>query len=150
MAKPTPSLFLFFKKLNENENKVQAIIIAPTRELAKQIYDFAVEINKNYKNLRILLLAGGLEKSRNSERLAVGPQLVIATPGRLKDVGFINSVISLETVHTIVLDEADMLMDQGFFEMVSEILVSLKSAQILVFSATIPVKLNHIIEKVCR
>lgn len=136
-----------FEKINEKENKVQAIVIAPTRELARQIYDFAIEINKLHKNLRILLLAGGLEKTRNSEKLALGPQLVIATPGRLKDIGFENSVITLETVETIVLDEADMLMDQGFFELVSQILVSLKSAQILVFSATIPVKLNHIIEK---
>jgi len=136
-----------FEKLNANSNSVQAIVIAPTRELASQIFDFANQINKLHKKLRILLLAGGLEKSRNSERLALGPQLVIATPGRLKDIGFVNSVITLETVETIVLDEADMLMDQGFYELISEILVSLKSAQILVFSATIPVKLNHIIEK---
>ena len=136
-----------FQKLNEKENKVQAIVIAPTRELARQIYDFAVQINKRFKNLRILLLAGGLEKSRNSDKLALGPQLVIATPGRLKDIGFENSVITLETVETIVLDEADMLMDQGFFGLISDMLVSLNSAQILVFSATIPIKLNHIIEK---
>lgn len=136
-----------FQKLNPNSSKVQAIVIAPTRELARQIYDFAVEINKHYKQLRILLLAGGLEKSRNSDKLALGPQLIIATPGRLKDIGFDNTVISLETVETIILDEADMLMDQGFFGLVSEILMTLKSAQILVFSATIPVKLNHIIEK---
>lgn len=140
-------LIPIFEKLNEKVNQVQAIIIAPTRELARQIFDFASQINKEYKGLRILLLAGGLEKSRNSAKLALGPQLVIATPGRLKDIGFVNSVITLETVQTIVLDEADMLMDQGFFELISEILTRLNSAQILVFSATIPVKLNHIIEK---
>lgn len=136
-----------FNKINVNVNKVQAIILAPTRELARQIYDFAVQISKKYNNIRILLLAGGLEKSRNAEKLALGPQLVIATPGRLKDIGFENSVISLESVETIILDEADMLMDQGFFGLVTDILLRLKSAQILVFSATIPVKLNHIIEK---
>lgn len=136
-----------FNTINPKVSKVQAIILAPTRELARQIYDFANQINKHYKNVKILLLAGGLEKSRNSERLAQGPQIVIATPGRLKDVGFINSVISLESVETIILDEADMLMDQGFFQEVSDILTKLNSAQILVFSATIPIKLNHIIEK---
>lgn len=140
-------LIPLFEKLNPNINKVQAVVIAPTRELARQIYDFANQINKLYKGLRILLLAGGLEKSRNSEKLALGPQLIIATPGRLMDIGFENSVITFETVETIVLDEADMLMDQGFFQVVSDILVRLHSAQILVFSATIPVKLNHIIEK---
>lgn len=140
-------LIPIFNKIKVQENKVQAIILAPTRELARQIYDFAVQISKNYNNLRILLLTGGLEKSRNAEKLALGPQLVIATPGRLKDIGFDNSVISLESVETIVLDEADMLMDQGFSELVGVILARLRSAQILVFSATIPLKLNHIIEK---
>ena len=125
-------------KLNVDINEVQAIILAPTRELAKQIYDFATEINQKLGNFRILLLAGGIEKTRNIAQMSLGPQLIIATPGRLKDVGFVNGVITLRTVKTLVLDEADMLMDSGFLPIVNEILLQLDSPQIMIFSATIP------------
>lgn len=134
-------------KLNVDINEVQAIILAPTRELAKQIYDFATEINQKLGNFRILLLAGGIEKTRNIAQMSLGPQLIIATPGRLKDVGFVNSVITLRTVKTLVLDEADMLMDSGFLPIVNEILLQLDSPQIMIFSATIPKTLNSIIER---
>lgn len=140
-------LIPILQRINPLLNASQAIIIAPTRELARQIYEFATQICKGYKDIRILLLSGGLEKSRNIEKLANGPQLIIATPGRLKDIGFDNSVISFDNVFSVVLDEADMLMDQGFYPVIDEMLTKLKKVQIMVFSATIPIKLNVIVQR---
>ncbi|MFA5660249.1 MAG: DEAD/DEAH box helicase [Bacilli bacterium] len=124
---------------------IQAIILAPTRELARQIYDFAQELNKEYKNVDVLLLAGGLEKSRHKERLANKPALIIATPGRLNDLLVNEDVTSLKTVHTVILDEGDMLLDSGFFEVISKTLDVINAKTVQLFSATIPQKLANLV-----
>lgn len=134
-------------KLNLEENKVQAIILAPTRELAAQTHRFALEISEAFPSLRLALLAGGEEKSRNIEKLANNPHLIIATPGRLKDLGLEDDITSLNSVNTLVLDEADMLLDSGFFNIIDEILAALPRRQIMVFSATIPTALTNLIAK---
>lgn len=134
-------------KLDLNNKNPQAIILSPTRELANQTYKFARELLPIYPELRIAFLAGGEEKSRNKDKLALNPQLIIATPGRLKDLGFEDTVTSLTSVKTIVLDEADMLLDSGFFTIIDEILGALLSPQIMVFSATISQNLTNLIAK---
>lgn len=129
----------------EDKDETQALIIAPTRELARQIYDFAMQINERYKKQSILLLAGGLEKSRNKERLSNRPQLIIATPGRYKDLALDDTITSLKTIKTVIVDEADMLFDDGFFPIISEIIDSLTKPIIQLYSATIPQKLANLV-----
>lgn len=136
-----------FNKINRNNSEIQAIILSPTRELAKQTADFARLIAKDFPEIRILLLAGGEEKSRNISALSKKPHIVIATPGRLKDLGLENTVTSLMSAKTIVLDEADMLLDSGFFPVIDEILKTLVAPQIMVFSATIPASLINLMAK---
>ena len=136
-----------FNKIKPEISEIQAIILSPTRELAKQTANFARLIAKDFPNIRLLLLAGGEEKSRNVMSLSKKPHIVIATPGRLKDLGIENTVTSLMTAKTIVLDEADMLLDSGFFSVIDEILNTLVTPQIMVFSATIPVGLINLMAK---
>lgn len=135
------------ERIDPNKKEVQAIILSPTRELAKQTYDFAKLIQADFPEIKILMVAGGVEKSRNKLKLENVPHILIATPGRLKDLGIEDTVTSLATSRVIVLDEADMLMDGGFFEDINLIISKLDTPQIMVFSATIPVKLSGIIEK---
>lgn len=127
------------------EDGIAAVILAPTRELARQIYNFTVEINKDYNNLDILLLAGGIEKTRSKGRLENKPNIIIATPGRFKDLLVDSDVTSLKSVHTLVLDEGDMLLDAGFYGVISEMIDFIEPATIQLFSATIPQKLANLV-----
>ncbi len=126
---------------------IQAIILAPTRELARQLYNFSVELNKDYRQIDILLLAGGIEKSRSKDRLVNKPQLIIATPGRFKDLLVSEDVTSLKSVHTLILDEGDMLLDAGFYNDIVNIIEEVSPLTIQLFSATIPQKLVSLISK---
>lgn len=128
-------LIPIFNNLEINK-KVQAIIVSPTRELAKQIYDFAISLNE-YKNPTIKLFTGGLETKRNVKSASNSCEILIATPGRLSFL-IKNALIELNDVKTIVLDEADMLFDSGFLTTIEEIFNNLTNkVQIEVFSATI-------------
>ncbi|MFA7111724.1 MAG: DEAD/DEAH box helicase, partial [Bacilli bacterium] len=118
------------------DKKVQAIIIDPTRELARQTYDFATKLAKCLPNLTIKLFAGGEETSRDVESFKNSSEIIVATPGRLKYlVDFLDEKNS--DVKTIVLDEADMLMENGFLSDIDAIIKKFKHPQIEVFSATI-------------
>lgn len=127
------------------EGGIQAVILAPTRELARQIYDFTQQINKDYRNIDVLLLAGGLEKTRHRDRLSNKPALLIATPGRFKDLLINEDVTSFKSVHTVILDEGDMLLDSGFYDVISETLNVIDAKTIQLFSATIPQKLANLV-----
>lgn len=129
----------------EKVNELQALILAPTRELARQIYEFAKQINDDYKQVDILLLAGGLQTSRHKERLATKPALLIATPGRLKALLINEDITSFKSIHTVVLDEGDMLLDSGFYGVISETLAALDNPVVQLFSATIPQKLANLV-----
>lgn len=133
-------------KLNK-EDGIQAIILAPTRELARQLYNFSNELNKDYRQIDILLLAGGIEKSRTKDRLINKPQLVIATPGRFSDLLVNEDTTSLKSVHTLILDEGDMLLDAGFYNDIAHIIEVVDPKTIQLFSATIPQKLVSLISK---
>ncbi len=99
----------------DTNNGLQGIIIAPTRELARQIYEKTEPFRKANSDLRIRLLVGGVEMSRQINGMAKAPHLIVATPTRLKEIYKVGA-ISLKEVNTFILDEADMLMDLGFFK----------------------------------
>ena len=116
-----------------------ALVIAPTRELVIQIVKDADELGK-YSGLRSLAVYGGMDHAAQQDRLEAGPvDLIAATPGRLLD--FVHSrVIDLKGVHTLVIDEADRMLDMGFIPDVKRIIRELPdkdSRQTLLFSATL-------------
>ena len=116
--------------------KAQTIIITPTRELADQI---AVELRKvsSYKaNLKILTLYGGVPLRTQAESLAKGAHILIGTPGRIQD-HLAKETLTLENIKTVVLDEADRMLDMGFYDEIIKISSNMpRSKQILLFSAT--------------
>lgn len=129
-------------------NEIQAIIAAPTRELAIQLYTMISEINMFNEDINIKLIASGKDKERMIEGLKTQPHIVVGTIGRLKDLFVDEAALRLDTAKTIVIDEADMTLELGFLEQVDEICGRLpKKLQMLVFSATIPSQLQPFLRK---
>ena len=142
-------LLPIFQKMNEDVENVQAVITAPSRELARQIYQAACQIAAfSDKEIRVANYVGGTDKSRQIGKLTSSqPHIVIGTPGRIYDL-VASGDLAIHKVHTFVVDEADMTLDMGFLITVDKIASSLpKDLQFLVFSATIPQKLQPFLKK---
>lgn len=140
-------LIPIISRVDPSLGRLQAIIIAPTRELARQTYLFAEPFNKGIEGLRIRLYSGENERAGNLEGLASSsPQVAIGTPGRLLDL-LSSGVLSPKYVKTVVLDEADMLLDMGFFDECASIMEKLENPQTLVFSATLKERLKSALSK---
>ena len=117
--------------------EVQGLILAPTRELALQIGDELRGLLTYYRDIRIAVLYGGVGLGGQAKQLERKPQIVVATPGRLMD-HFNRKNIRLDGVRTVVLDEADRMLDMGFFKDVTRIIDKVKNRRNLgLFSATI-------------
>ncbi|MDY3200240.1 MAG: ATP-dependent RNA helicase DbpA [Arcobacter sp.] len=123
-------------KLKVKEFKVQSLILAPTRELANQIAQELRKLSRHIHNIKVLTLCGGMPFKPQALSLFHGAHIVVATPGRvLKHIKENN--ISLENINTLVLDEADKMLDMGFYDDIIEIINTLpKKRQTLLFSAT--------------
>lgn len=138
-----------FNDLDEHANYVQAIITAPSRELADQLYQVAEKFKKATGfNISIAHLAGGTDRERQIEKMQNRkPQLVIATPGRLFD--FVQKkIFVVDQVKDFIIDEADMTLDMGFLSQIEQVTNRLpKSVLMAAFSATIPVKLANFLKK---
>ena len=120
----------------ENE-EVQGLILAPTRELAIQIGDELRGLLTYYKGIRVAVLYGGAGIVGQAKQLEKKPQIVVATPGRLMD-HYNRKNIRLDKIQTVVLDEADRMLDMGFFKDVTKIIEKVKNRRNLgLFSATI-------------
>ncbi|WP_117280499.1 DEAD/DEAH box helicase [Streptococcus intermedius] len=142
-------LLPIFQKMNEDVENVQAVITAPSRELARQIYQAACQIAAfSDKEIRVANYVGGTDKSRQIGKLTSSqPHIVIGTPGRIYDL-VASGDLAIHKAHTFVVDEADMTLDMGFLITVDKIASSLpKDLQFLVFSATIPQKLQPFLNK---
>ena len=142
-------LLPIFQKLNEDADSVQVVITAPSRELARQIYQAARQIAAfSDKEIRVANYVGGTDKNRQIGKLAFSqPHIVIGTPGRIYDL-VKSGDLAIHKANTFVVDEADMTLDMGFLETVDKIASSLpKDLQFLVFSATIPQKLQPFLKR---
>jgi ATP-dependent RNA helicase DeaD len=123
--------------IERDSEKVQAVILAPTRELAIQITDEMREVAVCHEGVRIVCLYGGQPINRQIEALKRRPQIVVATPGRLSDHMKRRTVV-VKDVKTVVLDEADRMLDMGFIHDVTRILDKIPNRKNLgMFSATI-------------
>ncbi|AIQ57756.1 DEAD/DEAH box helicase [Paenibacillus borealis] len=133
-------------KIAREEEKIVALIMTPTRELAIQV---AEEIGKltRFKGLRSLAIYGGQDIGRQIRGLKKKPQIIIGTPGRLLD--HINrKTIRLDDVQTIVLDEADEMLDMGFMEDIQTILKLVpEERQTMLFSATMPPNIQRLAQQ---
>ena len=131
-------------RTNTNDFKPQTIIITPTRELADQI---AVELRKvgAYKaNLKILTLYGGVPLRAQADSLAKGAHILIGTPGRIQD-HLAKETLTLESIKTLVLDEADRMLDMGFYDEIVKIGSNMpRGKQTLLFSATFPANIEKL------
>ena len=116
---------------------LQGLILAPTRELAIQICDELRGLLKFYKDIRVAVVYGGAKIEGQISRLKKHPQIVVATPGRLMD-HYNRKTLRLDKVKTVILDEADRMLDMGFFDDVTKIIEKIKNRKNLgLFSATI-------------
>ncbi len=124
----------------------QSLVLVPTRELAIQIDEIIHRIG-NSLNIKTILIIGGTSTYRQIKDLKNNPDIIIATPGRLLD-HLNRKSLNLNRVKTIVLDEADKMLDIGFLPDIEKIIpmTSIKR-QILLFSATIPFAINKIADK---
>ena len=142
-------LLPIFQQLDEEADSVQAVITAPSRELATQIYQAARQLASfSEQEIRVANYVGGTDKARQIGKLESSqPHIVIGTPGRIYDL-VESGDLAIHKAHTFVVDEADMALDMGFLETVDRIAARLpKDLQFLVFSATIPQKLQPFLKK---
>lgn len=135
--------------IDTRENTCQALLIAPTRELAQQIEGVMKSISK-YMELRMHGCVGGRDIKRDITILTKGVHVVVGTPGRVIDM--INrGYLSLSHIRIMVLDEADEMLSSGFKEQVYEIFQNLnENAQVAIFSATLPPDIIDVTKKFMR
>jgi ATP-dependent RNA helicase DeaD len=137
-------------KLDLKQYKPQAIVLAPTRELAIQVAAEMKNLGKNIKGLKVLEIYGGTSIVDQMRALKSGAHVVVGTPGRVQDL--INrDRLHLDEVKTFVLDEADEMLNMGFVDDVTWIMEHApESAQRVLFSATMPPMLKTIVERFLR
>lgn len=141
-------LIPILEKIDVSKPMVQAVITAPTRELATQIYQRSLKMAEICDGLRIRLIVGGMEKSRMNESLKVQPHIVIGTPGRIRDLFLNEQTLRVESADIFVVDEADMTLEFGFLDDVDAIAGKMnKHLQMMSFSATIPQQLQLFLKK---
>ena len=123
--------------IDPKSDDLQALILAPTRELALQICDEMNGLLAYYKDIRVTVVYGGTGMQAQIKALEKHPHIVVATPGRLMD-HYNRKNLRLDKIKTVILDEADRMLDMGFFDDVTKILNKIKNRVNLgLFSATI-------------
>lgn len=125
------------ERIDGESDALQCLILAPTRELTSQITEDMRAMAKYKEGLRIVSVYGGQSMQRQIEHLKKKPQIIVATPGRLLD-HIKRKTVKLHALKTVVLDEADEMLDMGFIKDVTNILDRCpKKKQVVMFSATI-------------
>ena len=125
------------QRINPGRNVIQALVIAPTRELAGQTQEELFKLGKE-KHAHVQVVYGGADIRRQIRSLRRPPQILVGTPGRLLD-HLNRHTIDLSNVQTVVLDEADEMLDMGFLDDIRHILKQTPTKrQTLLFSATMP------------
>lgn len=135
------------QRIDVDTEKPQALIIAPTRELCLQIAGDLADYSKYIDNLKVLPVYGGSSIESQIKMLRRGVHIVVATPGRLLDLIKRNTV-NMELVRTVILDEADEMLNMGFIDDINEILTHVPDdRKMLLFSATMPNEIEKIAKK---
>ena len=130
-----------------NSNKIQTLILCPTRELCLQIGKELSTYSKYLKSINILSVYGGAKIDKQIRSLKKGPQIIVGTPGRTKDL-IRRKKLFLENIKRLVLDESDEMLSMGFKDDLEFIIKSAsKEKQILLFSATMNSKVDAVTKK---
>lgn len=126
------------EKINPKLRKPQALILCPTRELAIQVAEEIRNLAKYLSSIKVLPIYGGQEISKQIRSLKDGVQIIVGTPGRVMD-HMRRKTVKFTNIQTIVLDEADEMLDMGFREDIETILSEIpQEKQVMLFSATMP------------
>lgn len=142
-------LIPIFNDLDPKQNIVQAVILSPTTELARQTYKVCQHIASfSPDTINIKLYVGGSDRNRDIEALSKGqPHIAIATPGRLKDLVVDENVLKAYTANWLVIDEVDMALDSGYSEDIDCLTGILKDKRMMFFSATMAESMQPFIKK---
>ena len=135
------------QKIDPDSKKLQAIALCPTRELAIQVAEEIRRLAKYMHGIKVLPIYGGQDIVRQIRGLKDGTQIVIGTPGRVMD-HMRRKTICCDHVHTVIMDEADEMLNMGFLEDMETILSQLpEERQTVMFSATMPPAIQEIARK---
>ncbi len=135
------------QKIDCDSRKLQAIALCPTRELAIQVAEEIRRLAKYMRGIKVLPIYGGQDIGRQIRGLKDGVQIIIGTPGRVMD-HMRRKTIRFDHVHTVILDEADEMLNMGFLEDMETILGQLPDErQTVMFSATMPMAIQEIARK---
>ncbi|MFA9378706.1 MAG: DEAD/DEAH box helicase [Lachnotalea sp.] len=146
-AIPTIQLLTEEKVSYTKKRKIKALVITPTRELALQIYESFCTYGK-YTKLKYCVIFGGISQKPQELKLRQGVDVLIATPGRLKDL-MNQNIVDLKYVKLFILDEADRMLDMGFIDDVKKIIATMpEERQTLFFSATMPAEVAKLSSKI--
>ncbi len=136
------------QRLDVGQFRVQSLVLCPTRELADQVAREIRKLARAMHNVKVLTLCGGMPFGPQIGSLAHGAHIVVGTPGRI-DEHLRKGKLSLAAVHTLVLDEADRMLDMGFQDTLDAIVERVPTPrQTLLFSATYPDEIRQIADRV--
>lgn len=135
------------QRIDASVSEPQALILSPTRELCLQIASDLADFSKYMPDVKVIPVYGGSSIESQIRALRAGAQVIVATPGRLIDL--INrGVVNLGKVHTVILDEADEMLNMGFLDSINDILDHVpQDRKMLMFSATMPKEIARIAQK---
>lgn len=142
-------LIPIFERIDSSKNQVQAVITAPTRELAVQIFEKAKRMTEIDPALSIRLYVGGKDREKDLRQLhASQPHIAVGTPGRIKDLFLDEGALRIDKANTLVVDEADMTLEYGFLNEIDAFAGRMsEDLQMAAFSATMPEQLKPFLRK---
>ncbi len=130
--------FPLLQNIDENSKTTQGLIIAPTRELCLQITNEMKLYSKHMKGVRVVAVYGGANIQEQAREISRGAQIVVATPGRMQDM-MRRRMVDITKLSYCVLDEADEMLNMGFYEDITNILADTPEDKLTwLFSATMP------------
>ena len=136
--------FPLLQLINTKSKNTQGLILSPTRELCLQITNDLSVYAQNQKNINIVAIYGGANISEQAKKIKRGSQIIVATPGRLKDM-IKRKFVNISNIKYCVLDEADEMLNMGFYEDIKDILKSTpREKNSWLFSATMPSEVGFI------
>jgi len=137
------------QRINETQPEVQALVMAPTRELAQQIL-LVMRSLGDYMNVKFHMCIGGTEVRDDMRKLEQGVQIIVGTPGRVNDM-IQRNVLKTEGIKLFVLDEADEMLSRGFKEQIYEVFKCMPNdVQVVLLSATMPAEVLEVTKKFMR
>lgn len=136
------------QKLNVKRFRIQSLILCPTRELADQVGKEIRRLARGIHNIKVLTLCGGMPFGPQIGSLEHGAHIIVGTPGRIED-HLRKGTLNLDNVETLILDEADRMLDMGFQDAIDNIIEQApRERQTLLFSATFPDQIESIAKRI--